>query len=283
MYDLVADTPQEKERVLTLLDGLMSNIVDNDLYFIQPATGKRTTWGFWNPKELNTEPEHYSERGTNSLEILCWLAQIYSVTGNEKYQELFWTLVNEHKYITNVLNVKIDSAIDENHSDTELIMLTYHALYYAYERLPEGHERKAAVWAMVEPLTPSLQRTWRLLKGELSPLWLGIYAGVARQIRYVSEKDVNAAVWTLRHWQLDNIDWQVLGSQRIDLDVADHFHVRNSDTALFMRHIRPMQERRATEWNTDPFTLDPNSPATQEQEPGYYLLPHWIMHYYGLI
>jgi hypothetical protein len=183
LLDHVAQTPEEQERVLTLMEGLMGNIVDNDLYFIQPATGKRTLWGFWNPKELNHEPVHYSERSTNSLEILSWLAQMYSITGKEKYQDLYWELVNEHKYIQNTFNVKIDSAVDENHSDTELIMLIYQSLFYAYERLPEGHDRREQVWKMIKPMIPSLQKTFILLKGELSPLWLGIYYGSAAQRR----------------------------------------------------------------------------------------------------
>ena len=282
LYDHVAQTPKQKDRVLKLYDGLMSGIVDNDLYFIQPATGKRTLWGFWNPKEINDEPQHYSERGANSLQILGWLAQIYSVTGTQKYADQFWELVNDHKYVQNTLNVKIDSAIDENHSDTELIMLSYHAMYYAYERLPEGHERKEAVWAMVQPMLPSLQRTFLLLKGELSPLSLGIYAGVAAQRKFLNDADVEAVVWSLRHWQIDNIAWPIFGSQRIDLDISGKFLARLSDRPI-MRHIRPPQERLSAEWNVDPFDVNPGGTAVEEYEPGIYLLPYYICAYHGLV
>ena len=37
-------------------------------------TVKRTTWGFWNPEELNHNPDHYSERSLNSLQIITYLA-----------------------------------------------------------------------------------------------------------------------------------------------------------------------------------------------------------------
>ena len=65
--------------------------------------------GFWNPSELNDNPEHYSERGyvvfivviiviiiiiiivvvivfvgTNSLEMLAYLTSAYSITGKNK-------------------------------------------------------------------------------------------------------------------------------------------------------------------------------------------------------
>ena len=285
LYDSVASTEEEKARVLKLYDGLIGGIVDNDLYLIQPATGKRTLWGFWNPKELNHEPEHYSERGLNSLQILGWLSGAYSITGNQKYHAKFWELVNEHKYVQNTVNVKIDSALDENHSDTELIMLAYQALFYAYERLPAHHERKSQVWDMVSLMVPSLQKTFLLLKGELNPLWLGIYAGTAAQTAHVTEKDISDVVWSLRHWAIDNINWNIMGSQRIDLDISHVFLVRpfTDPTKTIMRHIRPASERASAEENRDPFEVNPGGASDCEYEPGVYLLPYYIMAYHKLL
>lgn len=282
MHDTVAETQEEKERVLKLHEGLLMGIVDNDLYFIQPATNKRTLWGFWNPKELNYEPEHYSERGTNSLEILAWLTQAYSITGNKKYKETYESLVKNHKYVENTYNVKIDSNVDENHSDTELIMLAYHSLFYAYQRLEDGHPRKEEVWQMVAPVLPSLHKTWILLSGELSPLWLGIYAGTAQQTNGVDDKTKAGAVATLQRWALDLISWAIQGSQRIDLDVNGHFTARYSDNPI-MRHIRPPSERIASEWNSDPFMTSPGGEGKGEYEPGTWLLPYYIMKFNGLI
>ncbi|MBT5084915.1 MAG: hypothetical protein HOM72_04235 [Actinobacteria bacterium] len=284
IYDNIASTSDEKKRVLTLYEGLIEGIVDNDLYFIQPATNERTTWGFWNPKEVNGMPEHYSERGTNSLEILAWLSGIYSVTGKEKYLNTFNDLVNKHKYYQNTMNVKIDSNIDENHSDTELIQLAYQAMFYSYERLPEGHERKEQVWKMISPVLPSLQRSFVLCKGELSPLWLGIYYGTAAQRKYVNNKDLTNAAWTLRHWQMDNMNWGISGSQRIDLDISKFLVRLSQDPAnVLMRHIRPPQERESGEWNRDPFSVNAGGNGGTAYEPGPYLFPYWIMRYYGMI
>lgn len=288
IYDSIAETDEEKTRILKLYEGIIGGIVDNDLYLIQPATGKRTLWGFWNPKEINHMPEHYSERGTNSLEILAWLSGAYSVTGDEKYKKQYWVLVNDHKYIVNTLNVKIDSTLDENHSDTELIMLAYQALFYAYERLPEGHDRKAAVWDMVSPMIPSLQRTFLLLKGELSPLWLGIYAGTAKQTKYVAKKDIHNAHWSMRHYAMDLIAWNINNSQRIDLDISKYLFIRNTNPGVnpdkpLMKSIRPPNERQQAEWNTDPFSVNPGGAGNAEFEPGVYLFPYYIMLYHGLI
>lgn len=284
VHDHVAETAEQKARVLKLMEGLLMGIVDNDLYLIQPATGKRTLWGFWNPQELNYEPQHYSERGTNSLEILAWLTQAYSITGNNKYKEQFYDLVKNHKYVQNTYNVKIDSAIDENHSDTELIMLAYHSLFYADQRLEAGHPRKQEVQAMIEPLVVSLKKSFMLMKGELSPLWLGIYAGTAAQTDMIQDKDLSDATWTLRRWAMDFIQWEVMGSQRIDLDFTDHYHVRYSGKDRpVMRHIRPPTERRSGEWNSDPFDVNPGGDGMGEYEPGTWLLPYFLMQFNGLI
>ena len=282
LYDLVAETKAERERVLKLYEGLLMGIIDNDLYLIQPATNKRTLWGFWNPKELNYEPQHYSERGTNSLEILAWLTQAYSITGNKKYKETYEELVKYHKYVENTYNVKIDSNVDENHSDTELIMLAYHSLFYAYQRLGENHPRKQEIWEMVEPMLPSLHKTWILVAGELSPLWFGIYAGTAQQTYGVDETAKASAVASLQRWALDLIQWEIKGTQRIDLDVNGHFTARYSDVPI-MRHIRPPSERAASEWNNDPFMVDPGGEGKAEYEPGTWLLPYYILKYNGLI
>jgi hypothetical protein len=283
LYDHIAQTEEQKGRVLGLMEGLLEGIIENDLYFISPETGKRTLWGFWNPKELNGMPEHYSERGTNSLEILAWCASAYSITGKDIYYNQFWDLVKNHNYVANTLNVKIDSALDENHSDSELIYLAYQALFYANHRLADDHPRKAALQEMTQLMVPSLQRTWRLSKGELSALWLGIYAGTAQQTQYVSKTDLRDATYSLKDWQLDNINWDIEGSQRIDLDISSVYHVRMNQHRPIMRHIRPPQERASTEANNDPFDVNSGGSGTTEYEPNVYLFPYYIMKYHGLI
>ena len=266
--------------MLALIDGIMSGIVDNDLYLIDPMTGKPTMWGVWNPKEMNHNADRYSERGTNSVQILGWLAGVYSITGNTKYLDTFWDLVKNHKYIQNTLNVKIDSAIDENHCDTELVMLAYHALFYAYQRLPEGHERKEELLSMVSLIVPSLERTFLLAKGELHPIWMGIYAGVADQRHKLSPKDISDAMWSLRKWPMDNVEYPIFGDQRIDEDVSP-FLTRGGGEFI-MRHIRPPQER-GIDWTDDPFAVDGNRPATTELEPTVFLWPYYMAKYYELL
>jgi len=102
---------------------------------IDPSTGEPTTWGFWAPEEVNDNPKHYSERGTNSIGILAYCASAYSVTHDVKYKNTFWELATKHGYIYNSVNGKIDNPVEDNHSDNELIFMTYHILLYALQRL----------------------------------------------------------------------------------------------------------------------------------------------------
>jgi hypothetical protein len=135
IYDLVAKTEEEKQRVYTIIDGLTEGIIKNDLYLVDPSTGQPTTWGFWNPSVVNGDPAHYSERGLNSLGILSYLASAYSVTRKPLFKDTFQKLVEQHGYVRNTMNVKIDNPDDDNHSDNELITLSYHCLFYSWRRI----------------------------------------------------------------------------------------------------------------------------------------------------
>jgi hypothetical protein len=70
----------------------------------------------------------------------------------------------------------------------------------------------------------------------------------------------------------------------MDLD-QNSFIMKTSDDSneILMRHIRPMQERRSSEWNNDPFDVNPGGSPSDEYEPGPFLLPYYIMLYYGMI
>jgi hypothetical protein len=286
IHDSIAQTDAQRARVLTLLEGLLMGIIENDLYFIDPFTNERTFWGFWNPKEINHEVEHYSERGLNSLQILSWLTQAYSITGKRVYYDQYWDLVNNHRYVENTFNVKIDSAVDENHSDNELIWLSYHTLFYSLSRLGVNHPRRAEVQAMVDPMLPSLEKTFMIMRVELSPFWLAVYAGTAAQVDSVTAEDISDAQWSLRRWALDNIEWDIHGSHRVDLDfnIMDEINApRGNPAGHIMRYIRPPSERIAQDQHYDPFDVDPGGSGMVEDEPGLWLLPYYLMLYYDLI
>lgn len=212
IYDHIARNDEERARAYALIEGITGGILKNNLYLIDPSTGEPTHWGFWHPDLVNDDPEHYSERGTNSLGILAYCASAYSVTHDSKYKEKFWELALDYDYLGNCLNAKIDCPVEDNHSDNELLMQAYHILFYALQRLT-GPDRPPHMQApqevvdevrrMAEALIPSIERMWTIVGGELSPLWLGVYAGTAN--RPVTTKEISDATWTLRHWAIDMV------------------------------------------------------------------------------
>lgn len=292
IYDFIAQTDDEKKRVLVIMEGIVMGIVKNNYFLIDPETGKPTKWGYWAPSWLNDQTEYQSERGTNSVQITGWLAMLYSITGNQMYREEYWKLIREHNYGYNILNSKVDSAVDENHSDTELLMLAFHSMFYSRWRLEHiavkvEKERYDNVHEMLSHgnCEDGLKRTWLLLKGELNPIWLGIYAGTAALTENLLEEDVIGAAFSLRHWAIDGISWPIDGDQRIDLDIPQDratFHNRGG-TGAVMRYIRPPSERAATENNLDPFVVEGGSGGSTEVEPGIWQLPYYICLANGLL
>jgi hypothetical protein len=286
VLDFVAQSKEEKQRVLTVLEGITEGIVRNDLYLVDPTTGKPTTWGFWNPAIVNDNPDSYSERGTNSLEILAFLVSAYSVTGRAIYRDTFDTLVTKHNYIKSCANVKIDNPDDDNHSDNELISLAYHTAFYACERLHRGSSAagvrlsfREEVCSMSALMLPSAKRSWGLFGGEFSPLWTGVYVGLAKLP--APDTYVSRSVWTLRAWAIDFVNWPVDTSARMDLTQTP-FHARDNDGSREHREIRPPSERAASNWNTDPFEINQGT-GMQDYSPSTWDLPYYLMRYYRLL
>jgi hypothetical protein len=134
------------------------------------------------------------------------------------------------------------------------------------------------MWSMVSLLLPGFERLWLIIGAEYSPLWTGVYAGLAGQP--VSRSAVAHSAWSLRRWALDLIDWPVDHSNRWDAQV-EPFHARDSDMPI-IREILPPAERVMGHWNNDPYALQAGS-GTNEQEPAVWRLPYYLMAYYKLI
>ena len=86
----VDDYTTEMRAINTYLS-IVDRIVENDYQMID-WNGKRTTWGFWNPAELNDNPDNYSERSLNSLQLITYLATAEALC--EQYN-----LEKKHEYI----------------------------------------------------------------------------------------------------------------------------------------------------------------------------------------
>ena len=112
---------------LTLLHTIVSYIAANNMTLVD-VTGLPTRWGHWDPPTMNRNRVYSDGRGVNSLQALAFL-QAGAVTAHPQApfaKHLLGTyasLVHQHDYGGNVVNLKIESPVDDNYSDDELTFL----------------------------------------------------------------------------------------------------------------------------------------------------------------
>lgn len=68
-----------------LMDVIGSGLVNNSWYLIDPVTHRRTTWGVWNPAQLNGMRRWADGRGLNSLQILAFMTAARRFTGRSAF------------------------------------------------------------------------------------------------------------------------------------------------------------------------------------------------------
>lgn len=278
-YDLVAD---EKERaaIAGVVGRLTDHILAHDLQYFGPD-GRRTTWGVWDPADLNHNLQWIAERGLNSLEILSHLAVAYHVTGDDRYAARARELVETHAYDTNTIYQKLLWPEDVNHSDDELAFLAYYPLL-KYER---DADRRAKYLA-------SLQRSWQIERPEKSPFYNLIYAAGLQSSRQGDPKvrpthplvdpheyDQAACLAWFRDVPVDTICWTVRNSDRADAQSEG----RDRRGRAISKSVLPPCERAVMKWNGDPYVLDDGNDGRTRDDGTFILLPYWLGRYHRLI
>eukprot|EP01012_Entosiphon_sulcatum_P001335 TRINITY_DN10252_c0_g1_i1.p1 TRINITY_DN10252_c0_g1~~TRINITY_DN10252_c0_g1_i1.p1 ORF type:complete len:773 (-),score=92.28 TRINITY_DN10252_c0_g1_i1:8-2326(-) len=262
VYDLLAESPAEKARVLRLINGITKYIVENKYYLID-VTGKPTTWGRWAPEVINGDPDWFDERGLNALQMLTWLLSAFRVTNDTYFLDAFNDLVDNHGYAINVINQKITLPSDDNYSDDELAFLPYHL--YSWTGLPQ----------MAVEFKLSIDRAMRIAWSERSSLWTAIYGAT----QPASGFDLTGALWTLQDWPLEMVGWPTDNRHRLDVALDPD---QDREGSLVSTNLLPYAERTFDRWNTNPFELSGGS-GTGEPDPAVWLLPYWMARYYGMI
>ena len=255
--------------------------------------------------DLNEDPQYYSERGLNSIEILAYMAMAYSTTGNETYYHVFQELAwGEPEYYLNALNSKLDRPHEDNHSDNQLHFLAYHIMFYAVDRLADAQDpsllaRRARLQGMLQPFVASVWRWFNIVRREHSPLWLGVAALAARTqgrmaagidhgvaTTLFTKRDVEAARENLRLWVIDMVQWgydTTPGAPGLRWDVVQSPYLSRDGKTPIMRDILPPQERVLSHWNSDPYYMAAQGGGTTEFAPCEWTLPYWLMVYYGVL
>jgi hypothetical protein len=263
-HDLVADEA-EKPALRAAIDRITSHILDNDYQLID-VDGKRTRWGWWGPEAIWEDPD---ETGLRALHMLSHLRAALHLTPDAghraKYQAAYDDLIETHKYHLLTRNQKVMVPGHINHSDDELAFLSYYPLL-RYETDPQ----------LLEVYRQSLERSWQIERPERNPLWNFIYAvGTGAK-----EFDEAESVRTLREIPMDQIEWTVTNSHRLDVAIdpmADRFKRRQALIVL------PYDELPMSKWNGNPYTLDGGNGGRSEDDGAHFLLPYWMGRYHELI
>lgn len=263
VYHLVAETSEEKLRVSTLISNIMNYIVDNGFYLID-YNGKPTKWGVWAPQQLNSY-DWLDERGLNSLQILSYLVSAYNITNESKFMDAYSVLVNEYGYSRNIKNTRITTVSDTNYSDDELGFLAYHPYIHATSD-PK----------ILKDMLIGLARAYKNVKIEKGSFFNFIYASAG-----FPNFNASDSIWDLQRWPLEQIDWPVPNSHRID-------YRKNPEAAFDDRvklgsvEVLPPDERALIRWNGGPFNMNGGT-GYSEMDPGTWLLPYWMGRFYGYL
>ena len=259
-YDLAADET-EKEYIRTLVPKIMDHILDHG-YFLVGPDGQRTRWGVWAPSHLNGPWR--AQQGLNSLEILAHLRTAHHITGETRYQDAYTDLIQTHHYAENARRTKLTLPGHINHSDDELAFISYYPLL-KYEQDPE----------LRSIYLESLEHAWQVERPERNPLWNFIYSALTQ-----NPCDEKEAVRTLREIPIDQIDWPIENSHRLDIPIDAE---RGRFGELQSTNVLPYDELSILKWNGNPYRLDNPTQGRREEDGVHYLLPYWMGRYYGFV
>jgi hypothetical protein len=260
-YDLVANE-QERRRVAQHVRRITDFIIDGG-YMLRDIDGYPTLWGVWAPEKLHGDPNWQPERGSNSVEILSFLAVAHHVTGDEKYRRELARLFDEKGYSKSILEPKLSAPSEFTYIDDQLLALSYRGLL-AYDSDP----KRRAVYI------ESLRRWFDVVRHDDSPLFAFVYGGVMGG-------DFGAAgcVDYLRDSPLDMIEWTVDNSRREDLRLVRRPVIEDWQTDRLL----PPSERGLSKWDGNPYRAAQGSGGYSESSSVHWLLPYWMGRYYGII
>lgn len=265
-----------RDKAIRLIDTLMRHIVENDWYLVD-YDGQPTTWGKWNPEYVNGFPITVGDRKLNSSNIIGMLQTAYRFTGKQIYKDKAFDLMNNHGYLENLMRPmseigKAPEGADDwsamlssawNHSDDEMYFAGYWGLYrYAFNDTLSAHYKQAILdhW---EAERPEKEGAWNIFTA----------------ITGVDEFDLDDAIWYLKEYPLDLIQWKVENSHRKDIvTVSPNFRGQSIEVIL------PPDELKVSRHNANRFVLDGGNNGAAESSAGdIWLFPYWMGRYLGVI
>lgn len=269
------DDKDWKDRAVKILDDLMTYIAKNEFCLID-YDGKPSLWGRWNPEYVNRFGKMIGDRKVYSSNMIAFLQSAYKHTGKAIFKEKAFELLNENGYLENLTRPfsEIGPAPEDadnwskmlseewNHSDDEMYFLAYWALYpYAFNDTLKSKYKEA------------IRDHWEWERPEKNPLWSFTYAMTGAK-----EFDLNGAVWTLKEWPMDMIQFAVKNSHRKDIEFVD-----KNFWGQITAELLPPDERPELKYNRNLFKLDACDRKSELSAGDTFLLPYWMGRFLGVI
>lgn len=270
LHEMVAETPEEKQRVTAFIDKIMTHILDHK-YTLVDIDNKPTLWARWGPEYINWYPVTIGDRRLGSTTIMAGLQLAYALTGKERYKTEAYKLINKYGYLKNILidyrtikptpgylHMGIDMGMgDWNHSDDEMAFLTYWVLY-----------RYAFTDELKQQYKGAILNHWAVERPEKNALWNLITLATA------GEQDAAATTWWLQTFPMDLVTWTIKNSSRKDITLLPP-NFRHQATEVLL----PLDELPVHRHNANAFTLDGGHEGESELAGDEFLLPYWMARY----
>jgi hypothetical protein len=278
-YDLVAETPQEKDDVRKVVRAITDHLLTHN-YSLVDWDGAPTRWAIFDPANLNQNSMFWSGRGLNSLSILSYLKVAAHMTGDLKYQRAYDLLVRRYDYATNAMVAKISVGPGSgNQSDDEMAFMSFYDLL-KYETNPD----------LVQKYALALANYWAIERPELNPFFNFVAAASLTDKSFTSPFRtadltpkgawLDESIDSLRRLPLDRIDWHHVNRYRTDIVPVRAFSSEDDERSgsgyRRNRKVVPVDERSFEFWNHNPYRLDTGGGGRTLGDGAVFLLPYYM-------
>jgi hypothetical protein len=196
------------------------------------------------------------------MELLSFLKLAYYVSGDEKYQNAYRSLIDEEGYLKNMAKIPDQNPAWFVYFDVILAAYQYPILLKC-EKDPEllsFYEKHIDAW-------------FKKYEADHSPLINFIYCYSRNK-----ESGLKASVEFLQDTPLDLVDWPIDHTQREDVHLV-HYPMIDE---VQVDALPPASIRGTVRWDKNPYAAMSGNPFV-EREPVFWLLPYWMGRYLGMI
>jgi hypothetical protein len=293
-WKYLARTGAERDRVANTLCATADYLLQGKLRFIDPISGKGTSWGYWDPEQLNGIPGKPNERGENSLEALSFMAAAARVCKDptKPYGKMFAALVREHGYGENVVLAMATSPQSLAFFDFRLAFMSFHVLSVA---LPELMLANGTGYDPLIPLTKSEQGVLRAqMMRSVVRYWSDPATGATVDgknnfdagMEFVYMRMTGKAVtddpqYQLKRWPLELIQWPVRNSERWDVAFSRDWLTPPNNKQVLTRALPADEAFLWSDFLTEGATCGVDGGDGKVlQSPGPWLLVYWMQEFH---